>query len=146
MICPIVSLNQTHIILQFVGNETIVLTEVLNLYPNDNMLMVKIMTNLYEDIAYGEVQILPTIALEKLEVTGQVASSASSEINTIMLNIIPRDIEIGTDCDVRIVMPNKLFDRQDGQRDCKVTVSGKEYNGCRFDVDEDGLQSVVFEK
>lgn len=90
--------------------------------------------------------ILPTIALEKLEVSGQVDSSGTSEINTVMLNIIPRDIEIGTDCDVRIVMPNKLFDRQDGQRDCKVTVSGKEYSGCRFDVGQDGLQSVVVEK
>lgn len=84
--CSFIDSNASDIRINLKPNSTVLLTKLLNSYPNTNSLRVRIYTSPEQQLVEeGYTNVQPAIALEKIQITGRAVSSKVADSNVISL-------------------------------------------------------------
>jgi hypothetical protein len=138
-ICNIIVFNNTDLLISLIPNSSVLLTNVLNSYPNSNGIRVRILTNPEQQlIEEGNTPILPSISLWKISMTGVASSSKVADISNLFFQLSPTQLKINATNIIKISFPPKMFTRTfntDNNCVVKVTGSTTTYNGCSFNFD-----------
>lgn len=137
-LCHILSFNATDIAITYVPNATVLLTSLLNSYPNANLLRVQILTASSQLIEEGYAKVLPIISLWRINMTATASSNKVADVSYLSLQLVPTQLRIDNNNIVRIDVPTKMYTRTLNKDDCIMKYNGSTYQGCTYGYDSEG--------
>jgi hypothetical protein len=146
-ICNIVASNTTDLLISLIPNSSVLLTNVINSYPNANYIRVRILTNPQQQlIEEGSTLIEPPISLWRISITGNATSTRIADISYMFFQLTPIQLRINSTNVIKISIPPKVFTRTFNSDDCAVKVPGSitTFGGCTYSFDTEGwLRNVT---
>lgn len=144
-LCNILSSNSSDIFISLIPNATVLLTSILNSYPNNNNIRVRIFTTAQQLIEEGSSPILPAISLWKINMTGSATSSKVGDISYLFFQVTPTQLRINSSNILKILLPSKMFTRVFNNDDCFVRPpsSSTVYTGCTYEFDSAGWLKTI---
>lgn len=141
--CTVLSSNASSITIVYNNQTQVVLTSVINLQPNANLLEVVMETSTYDLVERSAAAVQPAVLYNPLQVQATINSSVVATNCLLKIKATPT-VAVDFGSQIKVVFPASTYTKTTlVPADCSYTVQNVTYTGCQFTISALGWLSQV---